>query len=52
MTFNFKIVLDHQGIKFLDKLEKNIASRILEKLEEISGNPFRYLEHFEGNYGY
>ena len=44
----FKITLDPKVEKFLDKLEKNIALRIIDKLEELSEDPFRYLEHFEG----
>ena len=46
MTYSVK--LSKNAEKFLDKLPKNIALRILNKLEEIKGNPFHYLEHYEG----
>lgn len=35
--------------KFIDKLQKDIAIRIIEKLKQIRENPFRYLEHYEGD---
>lgn len=34
--------------KFLHKLEKHTAGRILAKLDAIKGDPFRHLEHYEG----
>lgn len=34
--------------KYLEKLPKEIASRILGKVDIIKDNPFRYLEHYEG----
>ena len=46
MTYSVK--LSKNAEKFLDKLPKNIALRILNKLEEIKDNPFHYLEHYEG----
>ncbi len=49
---NFEIILDPQANKFLDKLEKNIALRIINKLDEVKKDPFRYLEHYEGDYDY
>ena len=45
MTYSVK--LSKNAEKFLDKLPKNIALRILNKLEEIKDNPFRYLEYYE-----
>ncbi|MBI4116223.1 type II toxin-antitoxin system RelE/ParE family toxin [Candidatus Pacearchaeota archaeon] len=46
MTYSVK--LSKNAEKFLDNLQKNIALRILNKLEEIKDNPFHYLEHYEG----
>lgn len=35
-------------LNFINRLPKNIALRIWNKLDSIKENPFRYLEHFEG----
>jgi len=35
--------------RFIDKLQKNTAIRIIEKLKQIQEDPFRYLEHYEGD---
>ena len=48
----FKISLDPKAEKFLDKLQKDIALRIINKFEDLIKDPFRYLEHYEGDYGY
>lgn len=45
----YKIEWKPKPLKFLNKLPKNIALRIWNKLESVRENPFRYLEHFEGN---
>jgi len=37
-------------LKFLENLPKDIALRILEKFEQLKEDPFRYLEHYEGDY--
>ena len=34
--------------KFLRKLPKNISERVILKVKEVQGDPFRYLEHYEG----
>ena len=47
---SYSIELDNQPAKFLDKLPKNIALRIIDKLEQIKEDPLRFLEHYEGNY--
>ncbi len=47
---SFLISFDKGVVKFLEKLPKNISDRIIEKFEQIKENPFRYLEHYEGNY--
>ncbi len=36
------------AFKFVDNLELKEAIRILEKLDEVKSDPFRYLEHYEG----
>lgn len=48
MSFIIKWV--PQSTKILNKLSKNIALRILNKIELLKENPFRYLEHYEGDY--
>jgi len=45
---SYSIEWDQKAFKFLDKLQKDLGLRILDKLEEIKENPFRYLEHYEG----
>lgn len=35
--------------KFLRKLPFDIAKRIVKKLKQLEENPFRYLEHYEGD---
>ena len=35
-------------MKFIQKLEKQVAERILNKLDEVALDPFHYLEHYEG----
>lgn len=37
-----------KAYKFLEKLPDNISRRIIDKLEDVKKEPFRYLEHFEG----
>ncbi|MDO8643322.1 MAG: type II toxin-antitoxin system RelE/ParE family toxin [Candidatus Woesearchaeota archaeon] len=34
--------------KYVEKLPHSIAKRILDKFDEVAQEPFRYLEHFEG----
>jgi mRNA interferase RelE/StbE len=45
-----KYVLDWspQAMKHLEQLERHVAERIVTKLDEVLENPFRYLEHYEG----
>lgn len=42
--------INPQAKKFLDKLEKEDYKRIIKKFKEIETNPFRFLQHYEGNY--
>ncbi len=39
-----------QAFKFLDKLPKQNSERILKKLDDVKEDPFRFLEHYEGEY--
>ena len=36
--------------KFLKNLDTESATRILNKIEFLKENPFRYVEHYEGEY--
>ncbi|MBT4136091.1 type II toxin-antitoxin system RelE/ParE family toxin [archaeon] len=43
-----KVKFSPQAKKFIKKLDKNESLRILDKLNDVREDPFRYLEHFEG----
>ena len=45
---SYRIKLSPQAEKFLDKMGKNEALRIINKLKEVCKDLFRYLEHYEG----
>ena len=45
---NYEIIWHPKAAKYVKKLPQHIAKRILDKFDEISVDPFRYLEHFEG----
>ena len=47
---DYRIEFSSKTKKILKSLQKDISLRILEKIEEIKENPFRYLEHYEGKY--
>ena len=47
---NYEIKLSSKAKKFVKNLQKNIKLRIIEKLKEFRKNPFRFLEHYEGNF--
>ena len=44
---SYAIKWDAGALKFLQKLDVSVAKRILVKLDDVSLDPFRYLEHFE-----
>ena len=46
---NYSIEWDGKAYNFLSKLPENICERILKKLDDVMKNPFRYIEHYEGN---
>ncbi len=39
-----------KAAKFVEKLPRLTAERILSKFDEVILDPFKYLEHFEGDY--
>lgn len=47
---SYKILFSKQAETFFYGLSAQHQTRIKKKLQEISQNPFRYLEHFEGDY--
>ena len=47
---SFSIEWDIKVLDFLRKLQQNISERIVNKVESIKENPFRFLEHYEGKY--
>jgi mRNA interferase RelE/StbE len=47
---SYNIEFNSKSKKFLKILDKTISLRIIEKINLLKENPFRYLEHYEGNY--
>ena len=47
MTFEVKF--SNQSAKFIRKLSEDIKNRIKEKFQDVLKDPFRYLEHYEGD---
>ena len=47
---SYSLDIDKGASNFLDKLPKHISLRIIDKLEKLKDDPFRYLEHYEGDY--
>ncbi|MBI5803125.1 type II toxin-antitoxin system RelE/ParE family toxin [Candidatus Pacearchaeota archaeon] len=45
---SYRIVWDKKPKEFLEKLQRAISSRIYKKVNELTENPFRFLEHYEG----
>ncbi len=46
----YEINFSNQATKFIRSLQQDIKERITAKFKEISENPFRFLEHYEGDY--
>ena len=44
---NFNVDWHPKASKNLSKLPKELIKRILNKVDEVREDPFRYLEHFE-----
>ncbi len=47
----YEIKFSTQATKFFNSLSKDVQERVKNKFREISENPSRYLEHYEGDYG-
>ena len=47
---SFQVNFSNQAAKFIRKLSQELQERIKAKFYEVKENPFRYLEHFEGDY--
>lgn len=45
---SYSIEWDSKALKYLQNLQKDKAIRVLEKLDNVKEDPFRYLEHYEG----
>ncbi len=48
----YKVDFSTQATKFIRKLPEDIKDRIKKKFAEVSLEPFRYLEHYEGDKAY
>ena len=46
---DYKIEFSQNAKKELDKLEQEIAIRILQKLREIKSNPYHYIKRLAGS---
>lgn len=44
---SFSVDWNPSAVKVLEKLPNELIKRILNKIDEVKENPFRYLEHFE-----
>ena len=45
----YTVKLHQNVVKYLSKLPLSISDRIKKKLKEAEENPFRFLEHYEGD---
>lgn len=45
----YKIEFSKQATKFIRNLQEDIKERIKSKFSDVSLDPFRFLEHFEGD---
>ncbi|MBS3073915.1 type II toxin-antitoxin system RelE/ParE family toxin [Candidatus Pacearchaeota archaeon] len=46
----YSIEWDESALDYLRKLQKDISERIINKVELLKDNPFRFLEYYEGRY--
>jgi len=44
----YEVKLHPKVVRFLKKCETQLKERIKSKLEQVKEDPFRYLEHYEG----
>ena len=49
---SLQIKFSKQATKYIRNLSEDIKDRIKRKFKEVSENPFRYLEHYEGENSY
>ena len=47
---NYELKFSNQATNFFRKLNSEIQKRVKDKLNEVSKDPFRFLEHYEGDY--
>jgi mRNA interferase RelE/StbE len=45
----YSVKLHPKVDKFIKKSEKELSARILKKLKQLKQDPFRFLEHYEGD---
>ena len=45
---SYSVKFSNQATKFFRKLPKDVQDRIRDKFREVAIDPFRFLEHFEG----
>lgn len=46
----YEINFSNQATKFIRSLQSDIQERIKGRFKEIAENPFRFTEHYEGEY--
>ncbi len=44
----YEVVWSPKSAKYIETLPLEISKRVLQKFDEVAKNPFRFLEHFEG----
>ena len=47
---SFSVTWHPKAAKYVETLPKEFRDRVLITIDEVAINPFRYLEHFEGDY--
>ncbi|HLC74286.1 MAG TPA: type II toxin-antitoxin system RelE/ParE family toxin [Candidatus Nanoarchaeia archaeon] len=47
---SFSVSWHPKAAKYVENLPKETATRILEQFDKAAIDPFKYLEHFEGDY--
>ena len=45
---NWVVIWHPKAGKYVEKLPREVAERILDKFDEVAQDPFKYLEHFAG----
>ena len=45
---SYRLEIGPKAEKSFGKLPKEIALKLIRKLRDLEGDPFRYLKHFEG----